>query len=117
MFDAGFQEFFLIFVVGLLVLGPKRLPRVAHAAGLWIGKARHAMNRLQREIRRELMIEETREAVERARKASQLRPKDGGGDATGAYNLYSHFPAGESGGNLSYEVNNVASLNSAPGAA
>lgn len=73
MFDAGFQEFFLIFVIGLLVLGPKRLPRVAHAAGLWLGKAKLAMNRLQREIQREMMIEETREAVELARKASEQR--------------------------------------------
>jgi len=76
MFDAGFQEFFLIFIVGLLVLGPKRLPRVAHATGLWLGKARNAMNRLQREIRREMMIEETREAVEKARRLSEARDSD-----------------------------------------
>ena len=34
------------------------------------------MNRLQREIRREMMIEETREAVEKARRLSEARDSD-----------------------------------------
>lgn len=71
MFDAGFQEFFLISVIGLLVLGPKRLPRVVHAAGIWLGRARGAMARLQREINREMMIEERAEAVEKRRAAAE----------------------------------------------
>lgn len=71
MFDAGFQEFFLIFVIGLLVLGPKRLPRVAHAAGVWLGRARGAMAKLQREINREMMIEEQAEAVAQQRAAAE----------------------------------------------
>ena len=29
MFDVGFSELVLIFVIGLLVLGPQRLPKVA----------------------------------------------------------------------------------------
>jgi hypothetical protein len=33
MFDAGFTELILIFVLGLLILGPERLPRVAAQLG------------------------------------------------------------------------------------
>lgn len=68
MFDIGFWEISLIFVLGLLILGPERLPQVARTAGLWLGRARGAMRKLQREIQRELMIEETRAAVEKARR-------------------------------------------------
>lgn len=67
MFDVGFWELSLLAILGLIILGPDRLPRVAHTAGLWIGRARSAVRKLQREIQRELMIEETRAAVDKAR--------------------------------------------------
>ena len=35
MFDIGFLELLIIGVVGLLVLGPERLPKAARTAGLW----------------------------------------------------------------------------------
>lgn len=77
MFDVSFWEFVLVFVLALLVLGPERLPRVAHTAGLWLGKARNAMRRLQREVQREFLIEETRAAAEKARAAAEsLSPTD-----------------------------------------
>ncbi len=68
MFDIGFWEISLIFIVGLLILGPERMPRVARTAGLFLGRARAAMRKLQREVQRELMLEETRAAVDEARK-------------------------------------------------
>jgi sec-independent protein translocase protein TatB len=33
MFDVGFTEIVLIFVIGLVILGPERLPRVATKIG------------------------------------------------------------------------------------
>ena len=33
MFDIGFTELALIFVIGLVVLGPERLPTVARTLG------------------------------------------------------------------------------------
>ena len=38
MFDFGFSELVVIAVMGLIVLGPERLPKVARQAGQWIGK-------------------------------------------------------------------------------
>lgn len=38
MLDIGFLELMLIGIVGLLVLGPERLPRAARTTGMWIGK-------------------------------------------------------------------------------
>ena len=80
MFDIGFWEISLIFVVGLLILGPERMPQVARTAGLFLGRARAAMRKLQREVQRELMVEETRAAVEAARKLydDHMRPAEPG---------------------------------------
>lgn len=76
MFDASFWEFFLVFVLALLVLGPERLPKFAHATGLWLGKARNAMRRLQREVQREFQLEETRAAIEKAKQEANELLKD-----------------------------------------
>ncbi len=40
MFDFSFSEIGLIAVVGLLVLGPERLPKVARTAGALVRRAR-----------------------------------------------------------------------------
>lgn len=63
MFDVGFLEFMLIGVVGLLVLGPERLPKAARTAGLWIGKAKRTVANMQREINAQLEAEELRQKL------------------------------------------------------
>jgi sec-independent protein translocase protein TatB len=40
MFDIGFWELALIAILALVLLGPKRLPEAARAAGYWVGRAR-----------------------------------------------------------------------------
>jgi len=40
MFDIGFWELGLIAILALVLLGPKRLPEAARAAGYWVGRAR-----------------------------------------------------------------------------
>ena len=40
MSGIGFSELIILFVIGLIVLGPERLPRVANQLGGWIGQAR-----------------------------------------------------------------------------
>ncbi|WP_455198286.1 Sec-independent protein translocase protein TatB [Kaarinaea lacus] len=54
MFDIGFLELVIIAVVGLLVIGPERLPEVARTVGKWIGGARRLMNSVQAEINAEV---------------------------------------------------------------
>jgi sec-independent protein translocase protein TatB len=65
MFEIGFGEVVLVAVVGLLVLRPERLPRVARKAGLWIRKGRSVRAGLLDEIERELELEELRYALRR----------------------------------------------------
>ncbi|MBI5141986.1 MAG: twin-arginine translocase subunit TatB [Nitrospirae bacterium] len=53
MFDIGFQELVLIFVVALLVFGPKRLPEIGKSLGRGVAELKKAMNDMQATIREE----------------------------------------------------------------
>lgn len=58
MFDVGFSELVILFVIGLLILGPERLPRVATQLGRWIGRARRTAHQLRLQIEREMALNE-----------------------------------------------------------
>jgi len=54
VFDVGFWELAVIFVLALLVLGPERLPKVAQQLGQWAGKARRMARVLTTQLQDEL---------------------------------------------------------------
>ena len=58
MFEMGFMELVLVAVIGLLVLGPQRLPKVAAEIGKWIGRARRTATQLRRQLEREIELSE-----------------------------------------------------------
>jgi len=51
----SFPELALVLVVGLLVLGPERLPRVAGRIFRFAGRARRRVEELRREIERQIL--------------------------------------------------------------
>jgi len=57
MFGIGFQELVLLSLVGLVVLGPERLPRVANQIGGWLGQARRMTRVMKRQLEDELDFE------------------------------------------------------------
>jgi len=63
MFDVGFTEILLLSLVGLLVLGPERLPRVARTLGGMARKARSSWLNLKRSIEAEMRAEELKEPL------------------------------------------------------
>ncbi|MBT8047961.1 MAG: Sec-independent protein translocase protein TatB [Gammaproteobacteria bacterium] len=63
MFDVGFAEILLLSLVGLLVLGPERLPRVARTLGGLARKARGSWLSLKRTIDAEMRAEELKEPL------------------------------------------------------
>ena len=65
MFDIGFAELSLIFIIGLVVLGPERLPTVARTLGQWVGRARSTFNHLKNELEREAVTQDMRERMEK----------------------------------------------------
>ncbi len=54
MSGIGFWEFFFLCMIGLVVLGPKRLPQVANQLGTWVGQARRMTRVLKRQLEEEL---------------------------------------------------------------
>lgn len=63
MFDIGFFELMVIAIVGLLVLGPERLPQAVRTLGLYIGRIRKAVSGIQQEVNEQLQLEEMRQRL------------------------------------------------------
>ena len=61
MFDIGFSELLIIALVGLVVLGPKRLPEVARTVGQWVAKVRRFVADVKQDIDREMQQAELSE--------------------------------------------------------
>jgi sec-independent protein translocase protein TatB len=60
MFDIGFTEIILIAVVGLIVIGPKRLPETIRFLGYWVGKLRRSVQGARQDMEREFGLDEIR---------------------------------------------------------
>jgi len=56
MFGIGGQELILLMLIGLIVLGPERLPRVANQLGSWLGQARRMTRVMKRQLEEELEL-------------------------------------------------------------
>lgn len=54
MFDIGFAELMLIGVVGLLVIGPERLPGAIRTTSVWINRFRRGFENIKADVQREL---------------------------------------------------------------
>lgn len=54
MFDIGFTELALLALLGLLILGPERLPQVARTVGRLLHRARATWQQMRSELEREI---------------------------------------------------------------
>ena len=73
MFDIDFWELVLISVVGLVVLGPERLPHAIRSVSRFIGAAKSMANSVKDELSHELKVQELQENL---RKAEQMGMDD-----------------------------------------
>jgi Tat protein translocase TatB subunit len=58
MSGVGFSEFLILCLIGLIVLGPRRLPQVASQIGSWVGQARRMTRVMKRQLEEELNFDE-----------------------------------------------------------
>ena len=64
MLDIGATELLLVAIIGLVVVGPERLPRLARTLGLWVKRLRGQVSSIQRDINRELELEDLKRQLE-----------------------------------------------------
>lgn len=67
-FDIGFIELCILLVVGLMVLGPDKLPVAARQLSKWFGGMRRHVNSFTSEMNRELEMDELRRELDAQKK-------------------------------------------------
>jgi sec-independent protein translocase protein TatA len=76
MGNIGFPELMVIFVVALLVFGPKRLPELGKSLGRGIAEFKKASSELQNSIEREMQNVETEASIAPKPAQVQAQPAD-----------------------------------------
>ena len=61
----GMPELIVIFVIALLVFGPRKLPELGRSLGKSLGEFKRASNELRNTLEEEVRVEEQREATRR----------------------------------------------------
>ncbi|MFT6193401.1 MAG: sec-independent protein translocase protein TatB [Cognaticolwellia sp.] len=69
MFDIGFWELLLIAIIGLVVLGPERLPVAIRSVRSWINSMRNFSEGVKNELTEELRIHELHANLKKAEQA------------------------------------------------
>lgn len=69
MFDIGFSELLLVLVIGLVVLGPERLPVAVRTVSSWIRTLRSLAATVQNELAQELKVQELQDSLKKAEQA------------------------------------------------
>ncbi len=73
MFDIGFTELLLVFVVTLLVVGPEKLPGVARKMGRFLGQIKRTFNQIKHDVEQELEIEAVKAKLKENAMAEEAR--------------------------------------------
>ncbi len=73
MSGVGISEWVLLAFIGLIVLGPERLPRIANQLGSWIGQARRMTRVMKRQLEEEINLEKLNSIKQTETEASENR--------------------------------------------
>lgn len=69
MFDVSFGELLLVLIIGLIVLGPARLPEAIKTVASWIKALRRLSATVQLELNKELKLQELQDSLKQAEKS------------------------------------------------
>ena len=72
----GIPELLVIFVVALLVFGPKRLPEIGRTLGKALGEFKKATDELKNTIEREVQVEELKKLSTNIPPAAEVVSRD-----------------------------------------
>jgi len=63
MFDIGFAELLVLVIIGMVVIGPEKLPTVMRTVGKTVGQARRFMSGIQNQIEQEVKLDELNKKI------------------------------------------------------
>src|SRR5215472_14601913 len=69
----GMPELIVIFVIALIIFGPRKLPELGRSLGKSIAEFKRASNELKSTLEEEIRLEEQRQKQEEAAKAAQAQ--------------------------------------------
>ena len=67
----GMPELIIIFVIALIIFGPRKLPELGRSLGKSIAEFKKASNELKSTLEEEIRLEETRSSLEASKAAAQ----------------------------------------------
>jgi len=70
MFDIGFVEILLVAAIGLIVIGPEKLPHTIRMIRAWVTRFKSTISDLQVELEKELDAEDLKKRLDQATKES-----------------------------------------------
>jgi len=79
----GMPELIVIFVIALLVFGPRKLPELGRSLGKSLGEFKRASNELRSTLEEEVRIDEQREAQKAAAATAAAAPAPAAAEAPG----------------------------------
>ncbi len=67
----GMPELIIIFVIALIIFGPRKLPELGRSLGKSLAEFKKASNELKSTLEEEIRLEEQRSAIEERKTATQ----------------------------------------------
>ena len=77
----GMPELIVIFVIALIIFGPRKLPELGRSLGKSIAEFKRASNELKSTLEEEIRLEEQRQKQDEAAKAAQAASLAAASDA------------------------------------
>jgi sec-independent protein translocase protein TatB len=103
MFEVGFGELLLIFVIALVVLGPERLPKLVSQVGRWAGKARSMARQFREQLESEVNLEELNKTAATPHRMAAPPPEPESEEAPAP-----HHPAADAAASVAAPVTDAA---------
>jgi len=81
MGSLGWQEIIVIFIIALIVFGPRKLPEIGKSLGKGLAEFKRASNELKQTWEEEVRIDKEKESISEILKDSTIKPSDILGDS------------------------------------
>jgi sec-independent protein translocase protein TatA len=76
MGSLGYQELIIIFVLALIVFGPRKLPELGKSLGKGLAEFKKASNELKQTWEEEVRLDKEKEAMSEILKDSTIKPSE-----------------------------------------